>query len=126
MNEAGINLKFGQVLKDIRNNRCLSVRQFALKCGVSAIYISDLENNNRKVTMSVINKICNNICLTEQEHQTIMYAFSHDRIDIPVELLYYLINNDLIDSLQTIKEIDEKGVNIKKLALKLESDKKKI
>lgn len=124
MNNAGKNLKFGQVLRDIRNNRGLSVRQFALKCGVSAIYISDLENNNRKSTMSVINKICNNICLTEQELQSMMDAFTRDRLDIPVELLYYLIDNDLIESLQTIKESDKKGVNIKKLALKLKFDKK--
>lgn len=124
MNNAGKNLKFGQILRNIRNNRALSVRQFALKCGLSAAYISDLENNNRKATMSVTNKICNNICLTEQELQSMMDAFTRDRLDIPVDLLYYLINNDLIESLKMIKETDEKGINIKKLALKLNRDRK--
>jgi len=124
MNEAGQNLKFGQILRKIRKDRDLTIKDLAIMCDLSMIHISNLENNNRKVTMSVINKICNNVILTEEENQIMMDAFAHDRLDIPVELLYYLIDNDLIESLKTIKETDEKGINIKKLALKLESDKK--
>ena len=74
--------------------------------------------------MSVINKICNNIVLTEQESQAMMDAFARDRLDVPVELLYYLIDNNLIESLKVIKEEDQKGTNIKNLALKLNSNKK--
>jgi len=124
MSDVGQNLKFGQTLRDIRNSRGLSVRQFAIKCDLSIAYTSDLENNNRKATMSVINKICSNIVLTEQEKEAMMDAFTRDRLEIPVELLCYLIDNDLLESLKIIKETDPKGTNIKKLALKLNPDKK--
>lgn len=116
-------LVFGQVLKEIRSSREMSLRGLANVLGVSAVYLSDLEKNSRKVTLSVIEKIESNLILTEQEEETIMNAFTHDRLNIPVDLLYYLIDNNLLESIKTIQKEDENGESIKRLALTLTSKK---
>jgi len=51
-----------------------------------------------------------------------MKAFARDRLDIPVELLYYLIDNELIESIKIIKNEDAKGETIKRLALALKNN----
>lgn len=109
-------LIFGFILKKIRNNREISIRRLASILGISAVYLSDLENNARKVTLNVIEKIKSNLILTEDEEQLMMNAFTHDRLNVPVEILYYLIDNDLLDSIKTIKKEDAKGESIKRLA----------
>lgn len=109
-------LIFGFVLKKIRNNREISIRRLASILGISAVYLSDLENNARKVTLNVIEKIKSNLILTEDEEKLMMNAFTHDRLNVPVEILYYLIDNDLLDSIKTIKKEDAKGESIKRLA----------
>ena len=118
-------LIFGQTIKEIRTNRKMSVRALASTLGVSAVYLSDLENSARKVTLTVVDKVKSNLILSEEEEKKVMSAFSHDRLDIPVELLYYLIDNELVDSLKTIQKEDVKGESIKCLALKFNSNNKK-
>jgi len=117
-------LNFGKVLRNIRENRELSVRAMSRICGCSAVYISDLENNNRKVTMSVINNISSKMVLTNEEKEQMMQAYSHDRLQIPVELLYYLIDNDLLESIKIFKEHDEKGTKVKQFAKSLKKQAK--
>lgn len=112
-------LKFGSVLNYIRTSRELSMRQLAIICGLSAMYISDLENGNRKPTLRVIECISKKLLLTDEEYSMMMDAFAHDRLQVPVDILYYLIDNDLIESLNILKEVDKKGDNIKRLALSL-------
>lgn len=115
--------KFGNVIKEIRENRNLSIRGLATLCEFSAAYISDLEKNNRKPTLKVIKHMSDNLKLTEIEHKMMMDAFAHDRLQIPVDLLYYVIDNDLIESLKVLKEVDKEGQNIKSLALSLDKNK---
>lgn len=114
--------KFGKTLKGIREDRDLSIRQFAKICDFSPAYISDLEKDNRKPTLELINRISNNLILTEEEKNTMKNAFIHDRLEVSPELLYYLIDNDLIESLKILKELDSKGENIKRLAFSLKND----
>jgi transcriptional regulator with XRE-family HTH domain len=118
MNFENENLIFGQTIKEIRVSRKMSIRALAVALGVSPVYLSDLENSSRKVTSTVIEKVKSSLELSEDEEAKVMSAFSHDRLDIPVELLYYLIDNDLLDSLKTIQKEDSKGESIKCLALK--------
>ena len=115
--------KFGSVIKEIRENRNLSIRGLASLCEFSAAYVSDLETNKRNPTLKVIKHMSENLKLTENEHKMMMDAFAHDRLQIPVHLLYYVIDNDLIESLKVLKEVDEDGQNIKHLALSLNKNK---
>ena len=48
MKEIEARLMFGNSLRTIRNDRKLSVRGFDKVVGYSEVYISDLENGNRK------------------------------------------------------------------------------
>ena len=114
--------KFGKTLKSIRETRNLSIRQFSKICDFSPAYISDLEKDNRKPTIELINRISNNLILTEEEKNTMKNAFIHDRLEVPSELLYYLIDNDLIESLKILKELDSEGKNIKRLAFSLKNN----
>lgn len=119
-------LKFGTVLRNIRENRELSVRAMSRLCECSAVYISDLENNNRKVTMNVINNISSKMLLSDEEKNQMMQAYSHDRLQIPVELLYYLIDNNLLESIKILKEYDKDGTSIKQMAKKIKDNNKRI
>jgi transcriptional regulator with XRE-family HTH domain len=119
-------LKFGVVLRDIRTSRNMTVRDFSSTCSMSVGYISDLEKGNRKATVQVMNSLTNNLMLTEEEHKKIINAFAYDRLQIPSELLLYLVDNDLLPSLQVLKECDKEGTNIKKLAKTLKSTKEVI
>jgi len=112
-------LKFGGVLRDIRTSRSLTIRQFSETCYISPTYICDLENGHRKATMQVMNNISNTLSLTEEENKNMMDAFSYDRLQIPTELLYYLIDNDLLESVKAFKEYDEKGTAVKGFAKEL-------
>lgn len=42
-------MKFGKYLKSLREAKDLTIKQFAEKCGVSAVYINDLESNKTDV-----------------------------------------------------------------------------
>ena len=70
--------KFGKTLKGMREDRDLSIRQFAKICDFSPAYISDLEKDNRKPTLELINRISNNLILTEEEKNSMKNAFIHD------------------------------------------------
>lgn len=123
MNEAGKDLKFGSVLKNIRETRGLSIRAFSNKCELSAVYISDLEACNRKATMNVIEHVSSKIPLTDEEFSAMKKAFVRDRMDIPKEVINYLVDNDLIESLESLSRTDQNGSHIKQLALNLNMKK---
>ena len=117
-------LKFGVVLRDIRTSRNMTVRDFSDTCSMSVGYICDLEKGNRKATLQDMDNVVNNLILTEEEHQEMINAFAYDRLQIPVELLYYLIDNNLLESIKAFKEYDEKGTKVKQFAKSLKKQTK--
>ena len=70
----------------------------------------------------MLQRILKKLDLTKTEKEEVMKAFARDRLDIPVELLYYLIDNELIESIKIIKNEDAKGETIKRLALALKNN----
>jgi len=112
-------LRFGTVLKNIRTTRNMTVRDLSDTCSMSIAYICDLEKGNRKATVQVMNNVSTNLTLTEEEQKDMINAFAYDRLQIPKELLYYLIDNDLLESIKIFKEHDEKGLQVKQLAKNL-------
>ena len=117
MKEVEAKLIFGNELKSIRNNRALTVRGFAKVVGYSAVYISDLENGNRKPTLEMINKFNEKLFLTVEEFKQLQkgYLFAHPENVIPLEVMYYILENNLIDALKILEATDKKGTKIKKL-----------
>ena len=116
------SLKFAKILKDIRESREISIRLFSSICGFSPAYISDLEKSNRKPTLNVINSIIENIPLSKEEKDSLLKAFNRDRLNIDEELLHYIIDNDLVESLRVFKEFDSDGSHVKSFAKTLKND----
>lgn len=114
--------KFGSFLKAMRYSGELSMRDFASILGISATYISDLENGNRKPTLNLIDKISSSLVLTEEENKKMFDLFSYDRLELYPDLVHYLIDNDLIDSLNILKKYDKDGSKVKTFTLGLKHD----
>lgn len=107
---------FGNVLKAIRMNRSMTIRDFATLLGFTAPYVGDLEKNNRKPSENVVELILEKFSLSKEEKYMLIKGYLHDQLIVPNELLYYLINNDLIDSIRVIKENDVDGSKLKEFA----------
>ena len=62
-----VRYDIGKRLKEIRGERKLSLAKVSAKTGVSATYLSQLEKNNRRVNVEVLEKLgaCYNVQLHE-------------------------------------------------------------
>ena len=63
---------FGTALKQVREDRELTIRGLSEIIKFSPAYIVDLEKGNRKPSSNIINAITQNIFLTEEEHERYM------------------------------------------------------
>ena len=117
MKEIESKLMFGNTLRTIRNNRTLTIREFAQLTGYSPVYICDLENGNRKPTLEMINIFNDKLYLTEEEYKLLQkgYLFAHPENVIPLEVMCYILENNLIEALKTLEATDKKGTKIKEL-----------
>ena len=113
------HISFSTTLKLIRAQKNLTVRKFSEITGVSPAYICDLEKGYRKGTLEMVNTISERLMLSENENKLLMNSFYRDHLSLPEDIIYYLIDNDLLDSIKTIKENDKCGEIIKTLALNL-------
>lgn len=118
-------MKFPMVLKLLRESKGLTMRSLASSCDFSPAYISDLEKGNRKVTLQVIDRICECLDLSEKDKEILLKAYTYDRLNVSPDLMRYIIDNDLIDYLNVIKDNDKEGNSIKELANKLKYTKGK-
>lgn len=128
MNEEHGKLMFGTALNQIRMSRNLSLRKFASIIEFTPAYISDLEKGNRLPTLEVLSRVSQKIILSEEEKELLNegYRFAHPSIFIPIDVMYYILENDLVDSIKKLEKLDKKGTKIKKLVSILNSDLKLI
>ena len=52
-----INLQFGNVLRKIREGRCMTQEEFASFCGISRAYYGRIERGEHSVTLEICQKI---------------------------------------------------------------------
>ena len=118
MTEEQGKLMFGKALRQIRTKRNLSLRELAKILEFSPAYISDLETSNRLPTLEVISRISKNLVLSEEEVFLLNngYTYAHPSISIPSDVLYYILENNLIDTIRQLETLDKKGLKIKMLA----------
>lgn len=118
MKEIEAKKYFGNSLMEIRNARGLSARDLAKLVGFSNVYISDLEKGNRKPTLKMINIFCNTLLLTDEEKQKLNdgFAYAHPELVIPSDIMYYILENNLVDTIRIIQQEDENGTKLKTLA----------
>lgn len=77
--------KFGKELKKIRVENDEILRDMAAKLGVTAAYLSAVENGNRKVPESWVGIIANEYRLTEEEVIKLQSAAYENRNSIKIE-----------------------------------------
>ena len=58
---ATIQKKFGDKLREIRNEKGFSQEKLAFKCGLHRTYISDIERGARNVSLKNIEKIAKSL-----------------------------------------------------------------
>lgn len=61
---ANIQKKFGDKLRQIRNEKGFSQEKLAFKCGLHRTYISDIERGARNVSLINIEKIAKALSVT--------------------------------------------------------------
>ena len=108
---------FMNAINYIRTTRNLSMRQLGNVIGFSAMYISDLENGNRLPTLEVIRRFKETLVLSEEEDNMLIDGYKHAHPSIPLDIMYYIIDNDLIEPLTKLKEINKDGSKIKELVI---------
>lgn len=50
-------MNLGSVIKNIRKQKGLTQKEFALKCGITQTYLSQIENNNKEPNMARLKEI---------------------------------------------------------------------
>lgn len=123
MNNEIEKLSFCNTLKYIRFKRDLTIRKFSEITGISPAYICDLEQGHRKGNLGIVKNISEKLILSEEDHKILINAFYRDHLSLPEDLIYYLIDNDLLDSIKILKEFDQDGSNIKRLSNDLKNSK---
>lgn len=62
-----LNVQIGQLLKDLRDERGWSLREFGLIVGMNKTYLGDIELGKRNPTMNSLEKIVAEYGLTVKE-----------------------------------------------------------
>ena len=62
-----VEVKFGQRLKDIRNNQNISQEELSFRCGLSKNYISDVERGTRNISLQAIEKLAKGLQVSIKE-----------------------------------------------------------
>lgn len=62
-----LNVQIGQLLKDLRDERGWSLREFGLIVGMNKTYLGDIELGKRNPTMNSLEKIVARYGLTVKE-----------------------------------------------------------
>lgn len=62
-----LNVQIGQLLKDLRDERGWSLREFGLIVGMNKTYLGDIELGKRNPTMNSLEKIVAGYGLTVKE-----------------------------------------------------------
>ena len=110
------DLQFPAYIEKFKKEKNLTKKALAQRLGFATTYIWDLENGHRRITLSIATRFIKNFDLDENEVNEIYEIYNHDNGIIPADLVYFIVNNKLIDDIRTIKEYDSKGQTIKKLA----------
>lgn len=62
-----MNVQIGQLLKDLRDERGWSLREFGLIVGMNKTYLGDIELGKRNPTINILEKIVAGYGLTVRE-----------------------------------------------------------
>lgn len=117
-------LMFGKVLNDIRCKRGLTFRKMAAILDFCCAYLCDLEKGNRLPTLEVIQRLKEKLNITEEEYLKLSDAYALAHSTIPQDVMQYIIDNELISTIRTLKRVDETGTKTKEFVYTLNKQNK--
>lgn len=104
----GVNLTFGEYVREKRKESLLSQREFAARIGVSPVYVSYFESGERNAPKrDRLMKIAEVLNLNEHEKQKLLFLAVQQRYkqNIPNELAVYIQDNEYAkDTLRLAQE----------------------
>lgn len=96
---------FGAYLKEQRETEQISVRKFSQQIGISAEYLSKIENGLRSAPKDeVLENIANRLVFTEEEKENLydLAAKSKVRLTLASDLMKYINDNESVHKILRI------------------------
>ena len=84
---------FGNFIKHKREEMGFSCRGFAIELGISAVYLSDIENNHRPAPQKLLKKLMLKLGVQEDEKEAFYDLANLTRETVEPEIIQYLIAN---------------------------------
>jgi transcriptional regulator with XRE-family HTH domain len=108
--EKGIDMKgvkFGQYLKMLREARDVTLRELSRQTGLSAPYLSDVENDrSQPLTKDRIEKVISVLQLSEEEQNQLFDLAGRERNEVAADLPEYIMDNDYVTAaLRTARDL---------------------
>lgn len=74
---------FGKYIRDMRNDKGVSLRSLALRIGISAAYLSDIEHSNRlpPQNKNLIRKISDVLEMDDEQHEYLIFLSKISRFE---------------------------------------------
>ena len=90
-------VKFGQYLKMLREARDITLRELSRQAGLSAPYLSDVENDrSQPLTKDRIEKVINVLQLSDEEQNHLFDLAGRERNEVAADLPEYIMENDFV------------------------------
>lgn len=116
--------RFGEFVRIKREEKKLSVRAYAIELGISAVYLSDIENNNRPATTKIINLFKEKLSIQKHEESAFYDLAALSRETVEPEIIRYLIEN--YDARKAIKKAIDKNITGENLLEMVESQEENL
>ncbi len=99
--------KFGQYLKSLREARDVTLRELARQTGLSAPYLSDVENDrSQPLTKDRIEKVISVLHLSDEEQNHLFDLAGRERNEVAADLPDYIMDNDYVTAaLRTARDL---------------------
>ena len=98
--EKGIDMKstkFGQYLKLLRESRDITLRELSRQTGMSAPYLSDVENDRTQpLTKERLETVFRVLQLNEEEQNQLFDLAGRERNEVAADLPDYIMDNDFV------------------------------
>jgi len=108
--EKGIDMKstkFGQYLKLLRESRDITLRELSRQTGMSAPYLSDVENDRTQpLTKERLETVFRVLQLNEEEQNQLFDLAGRERNEVAADLPEYIMENDYVTAaLRTARDL---------------------
>jgi transcriptional regulator with XRE-family HTH domain len=100
-------VKFGQYLKLLRESRDITLRELSRQTGMSAPYLSDVENDRTQpLTKERLETVLRVLQLSEEEQNQLFDLAGRERNEVAADLPEYIMDNDYVTAaLRTARDL---------------------